>query len=355
MKSLRFAVVAAALVTAASAQTGPGYELNVRGNEAAARRDYSAAEQLYSQALEAWRSVGPSSDPYAATTLINLGETYCSEGKWRQALTVVQQALELNRRSLGLRHLRTVTNLNVLGNVYLFLGELDKAEAAYNEALPVEEELYPHDLQLAQTLAGLSSVRMRMGHPDDNLRLAERALSLAIETQGEHSMAVAGMYSNLGQLHSQAGRPERAIPLFRKARAISEQILGADNPALASLLSSEGSALMSDGQLGLAGQKMEQAMRLLAQCPDCKYELAVAECNLGVLRFRQRQYDQADKLLTEGLAMEEQSAPRASADQASTLRALAKLREKQKRYADATSLKNRANALVGFREPANVN
>jgi len=344
-----------ALVTAAGAQTGPGYALNERGNEAAARRDYSAAEQFYSQALEAWRSEGASSDPYVATTLINLGELYCSEGKWRQALTVAQQALELNRRSLGLKHIRTVTNLNVLGNIYLFLGELDKAEAAYDEALPVEEKLYPHDLQLAQTLAGLSSVRMRMGRAEENLPLAERALSLAIETQGEQNMAVAGMYSNLAQLHVQAGRPERAIPLFRKARAITEQILGADNPALAALLCSEGSALMNDGQLGLAGDKMEQAIRLLAQCADCKYELAVAECNLGVLRFRQHQYDQADRLLTAGLAMEEQFAPRASADQVATLRVLAKLREKQKRYTDAVTLKSRANAMAAFREPASVN
>jgi len=51
----------------------------------------------------------------------------------------------------------------------------DKTEL-FNEALPIERELYPNDTQLARTLGGLASLAMREGQTDKAIPLAEEAL-----------------------------------------------------------------------------------------------------------------------------------------------------------------------------------
>jgi hypothetical protein len=104
---------------------------------------------------------------------------------------------------------------------------------------------------------------------------------------------------------------------------------------------------MHDGNLGMASQDMERAVRLLSRCTGCKFQLAIAESNLGALRLTRHEYPQADKLLTHALAMmEEPSAPKANADYAATMRLLAEVREKQKRHADASDLRSRAAAIL---------
>lgn len=332
----------------AAAQAPAGYQLNDQGNEAAARGDYAQAERLLGQALAAWRAMGPDYEAHAATTMINLGQTFCEQGRWREAEKIIEEALVLNRRALGPKHLRTLNNLNVLGNTYLLLEGPQRAEALYSEALAVERELYPNDVQLAQTLVGLSSVRERQGKLDEALSLGEEALAIALQAGGEGSPTAAIMYENVARIHRVAGRPERALPLFRKAHAVYERTFGPAHPRLASLLSEEGLALMADGNLGLAAQNMQQAVRILSDCPGWHLQLGVAESNLGLLRLRQKKYVEADAALTHAVSIEEQFPARAGSDLAATLQILAEVREKERRHAEAESLKQRANAILAY-------
>jgi tetratricopeptide (TPR) repeat protein len=337
-------------VIVASAQAGPGLEWNERGVQAAARGDYAEARKSYVRALAVWRSLGPAYDAHAATTLINLGQAICGQGEWKESIRFFEEALLLNRRALGPKHIRTVINLNVLGNVNMLVGDSDHAADVYSAALAIERELYPGDIQLAHTLSGLAALRTRARKPEEALPLADEALAIAVRTAGDGSEEAGSMYALAAMAHRSAGRPERALPLFAKARAIRERAgRSALDDRYALLLSEEGLAYMDDGQFGRAEHDMKRAAELLARCSGCNFQLAVVQTNLGLLRFEQGKYAEADAVLSRALDLEQQYSVRPGPDMFGTLEALSRVRQKERRYAEAAELKKRADAIQMYR------
>ncbi len=279
--------------------------LNQRGLAAEDRHDYAEAEKYYRQSAAIFRALGPQFEPHLSIESYNLAESMCWQGKWREAEGIFEDSLALSRRTLGPKHIRTAADLNALGNVSMMLGDTARAETLLAEALAIERENYPADLQLGKTLAGLSAIRRRAGKPDEALPLAEEALNVTLKAEGREGTESAMMYRNVAQIHSAAGRTDRALPLYRKARAIMERLGETADPRYAALLSQEGLALMDDGKLGLAESDMKRAIDLLSRSPVAELELAVAQNNLGLLRMRQKKYAEADELLTKALSVEQ--------------------------------------------------
>jgi tetratricopeptide (TPR) repeat protein len=279
--------------------------LNQRGLEAEGRRDYLEAEKYYGQSAGVFRTLGPQFEAHLSIELYNLAESMCWQGKWREAVGVFEESLALSRRALGPKHIRTAADLNALGNVSMMLGDMPRAEALLTEALAIERENHPADLQLGKTLAGLSAIKRRAGKPDEALPFAEEALSVTLKAEGTEGRESATMYRNVALIHWTAGRTDRALPLYRKARAILERLGETADPRYAGLLSQEGLALMDEGKLGLAESDMKRAIDLLSRAPGTELELALAQNNLGLLRMRQKKYAEADELLTKALSMEQ--------------------------------------------------
>lgn len=342
----RRAVCLACFLVAGLAQSVPDQTaliLHEEGRAAVAHGDYARAEQLFGDALTIWRSLGSRYEAHAASTLMNMGEALSQAGKWQECITVLEEALLLNRRSLGPKHSRTIFNLNSLGHSYQFVNELDRAEAACAEALAIERELYPNDVLVGQTLLGISLLRRRQGKFDEALKAGEESLQASLQARGEASMEAAVAYENVAALHLVAGRPVRAIPLFRKARFIYEKTLGSSSPILASVISQEGLALLEDGQLKQAETNMSQAIGLLTRTGAAgEYRLAVAEMNLGLLRLRQKKLAESERLLTHALTVQDRMPTPPTYNLAATMRALAQLRKEQRRDTESAELLARA-------------
>jgi tetratricopeptide (TPR) repeat protein len=327
-----------------------GFKLNDLGLAAAQRGDYTEAQKLYGEAIALWTSLGPQYEAHLATTQGNLAETLCMEGKRREGAKVFEESLAAHRRILGPTNLRTLTIVNLLAGTYLMLGDDDRAEALFNEALAVERERYPNDLQLARSLAGLGLLRLRAKKPEETLPLAEEGLNLVLKIGNENSLDAAMAYASVAEAHRWLGETDRALPLFRKARSIYESILGPTNPRVASVLSQEGLVYMVEGKYSLAEKNMIQSLDVLAKsCPGCTSELLVSESNLGMLRLRQGKYDEADRLLTHVVSTEERYLTRPGSDMATVLLALAQIRQKQRRYEESARLHHRADLIMEYR------
>lgn len=319
-----------------------GFVLNQRAVQADESGDVAAAERLYRSAIEVWRSLGPSYDAHRATTLVNLGETLLEQGRWNEARQIAEEALPLNRRSLGDTHLRTIGNLNLAGSIALLQGDTTRAESCFNEALPVERKLYPASLELAHTLNRIAVLHTQEHDLEGGLSAAEEALEIAIKTEGDDGMEAAMEYGTVATIHRLAGRPERAIPLFRKARAIYTRLGAGNTPAFASFLSEEAMALVGDDQFVAAEENLISARRLLSACPACQFQLAIVNSDLGYLRLRQGRYKEAERLLSGALEVEVRTAPGSSQQVAGTLAALAEVRQKQGRHAEAMGLQTQS-------------
>lgn len=326
----------------------PVADLNDLGNQAVDRRDYTAAESYFRKAAGEFRALGPDYEAHLAASLFNLAVAVCAEGKRIEGARYYEEALTLHRRSLGPKHLRTMTNANRMAGNYLTLGDVDRAESLYAEALSLERELYPNDVQLAHSLGGLASAHLRRGHAAEALPLAEEALELARQTAGDVSLDAAEMYAYVAETHRTLGRPERALPLFRKARFIYEKALGPGDPRVSSVLGQEGLILMDEGKLTLAEQAFNRALKgFRRSCPSCVPEVTVAENHLGLLRLKQKRYADADQLLSHVLALQEKYLTQPAREMVNTLHSLAVVREKEQLHADAVRLEKRATMILG--------
>src|ERR1700730_685436 len=132
MNTLRVGFLITAMAIPVSAQpdaaTNLATNLNDRGNQAADHGNHAEAEALYREAIQIWRSLGVKYEAHLAGTLMNLGVALCGDGMRPAGSKVYEEALELHRRSLGTRHHRTISNMNLLASNYLMLADPDSAQ-----------------------------------------------------------------------------------------------------------------------------------------------------------------------------------------------------------------------------------
>jgi len=350
MNFARLALILAVAVTTASAQLSKALDLNSRGNDASDKGEYEEAAQLYRDAIAIWSASGPTYDAHRAGSLLNLGIVISATGNRPDATKVMEEALALHRKTLGVRSQRTVSNMNLLASNYLMIGQTERADELLKEALPIARELFPKDIQTARALEGICNVLVRRGQADEAIAPAEEALAIAIGAAGGDSLDTALAYSNIAEAHRSSGHSERALPLFRKARWIYQKALGPDHPRVAALMSQEGLVMLEDHKLATAEQLMKDAIGALNRgCPKCSVEMAIAENNLAVLRVEQKRYREADELLTHVVKLRENFTPSPGRELASTLQLLAGVRQKQRLFDDAQRLTNRANMILGYR------
>jgi tetratricopeptide (TPR) repeat protein len=349
VKPLRYGLLCVITIVAAAQPPKEAVEANAANERALIaleHGDTETARNLFSAAIQTWVTLGKSYEPHAATGMMNLGDTLCTMGRWNEAVKIFEQALVINRRSLGPKDLRTVGNLNRLANAYRVQGEPERAEPMYQEALAIERDLYPGQLIMAHTLECLASMHLLAGKGDAALPEAEEGLAIALKVAGENDAESGMAYAAVAQIHRTAGRTDRALPLFRKARAIFEHTLGPNNPRVGSVLSQEGLALLLENKLSLAEHDLTRAVELLSQPGAINVELAVAEQNLGLLRLRQKKYREADGLLSRALSIQEGYSMRPGSEMAATLQLLSDVREKEHRSAEAARLKARADTIA---------
>jgi tetratricopeptide (TPR) repeat protein len=337
-------------LAAAFAQEKDAFDLNERGNEASSRGDYVEAQRLFNDAIAIWTRLGPSYEAHLATSQTNLAQALGAVGNRREASRALQNAWVGFRHSLGAEHLRSLIAQNLLAGNLLAEGDDPRAAALFADALAVERRLYPADVQVSRSLSGLSLLHLRAGRVQDALPLAEEALSIALQAEGDSSLDAALAFANVAEVHRLAGRLDRALPLYRKARSLYEKLIGPDCPRVASIISQEGLILMQEGKLSLAEKQMKQSLKILAEvCPGCAYEQAVAETNLGVLRQKQGKYQDADRILTHVVSLLEDHMEKPGTLMASALHSLAQVREKERMHEDAARLQQRADLILAYR------
>jgi len=342
------------LLTAAAAMADPNQglagQLNDRGLAAAEKRDFEGAKQSFLEAIGLWEKQGPEYAAHVSIVKMNLAQVYGAEGRRLECAAMLEESLRGFRSTLGIRDLRSLAALNILGGMHMMLGNNARAEELFREALPIERELYPNDTQLARTLGGLASLAMREGQAEKAIPLAEEALAMTIQTEGENSLDAALAYANIAEAHRVLGRNDRALPLFRKARTTYERLLGADHPRVSSVLTQEGLLLLQEGKLGMAEEALERSLAIVQRsCPNCSFERAAAENNLALLRIRQGKLEEADRLLSSVLALQEKAPEMPKSEMAVTLQSLAVVRQREKRFEDAERLNRRAAVLLAYR------
>jgi tetratricopeptide (TPR) repeat protein len=347
---MEYAVYVLFAFVTAFAQKDDPRTLNDQGLKAYQQGSYAEAEQLHRKAVQLWEKLGPGFEPHLATSKMNLAQALAAQGRRNEAAVALEESVGGFRHSLGPNDIRTLTAMNLLGGIYLMMGDYNRGGLLFEQALPIERKYYPNDAQTARSLGGLACIRYREKRPQEALPLAEEALGIALKSTGEDSLDVALAYANVAEAQRLNDHPARALPLYRKSRAIYEKALGPDHPRVGTVMAQEGLMALGDGQVGTAEKTLVRALAIIEKaCPLCTYERWIAESNLALVRVRQGKYQAADQLFSEVLDMQEKANPQPTADMAVTLKALSFVRDKEHKPEEAARLAQRASTLLSYR------
>jgi len=317
-------------VQALAAQPEIASALNQRCVDAYSRSDYTTAERVCRESVSRWETMGAPFAPHLAATRVNLAQALAGQGRRAEARDEAQQAVAVLHNNPGPRDAHTLFAMNLLAAFDVALGDESSAEPLLNEVLPIERALDPAGLQLSRTLHVMACLRVHQHRFAEALPFADEALHLAIQASGDDSADAALTYATAAEVHRAAGRPDRALPLYRHARLIYEKKFGGDDLRVAPILTEEALISIDDGKFALAEQQLRHSLTILDRsCPACVIERCGAEGALALLRTRQGKYAEADRLFTHVLTVQ-QSTPVPASSVADTLKSLDFVRSKEK-------------------------
>ena len=164
-------------------------------------------------------------------SLNNLARLYQAMGEYDRALPLFLRALDIAEKTLGQNHPETGTSLNNLANLYESMGEYDRALPLHLRALDIVEKTQgPNHPVTGTSLNNLANLYHAMGEYDRALPLHLRALDIAEKTLGQNHPATGTLLNNLANLYQAMGEYDRALPLFLRALDIAEKTLGQNHP-----------------------------------------------------------------------------------------------------------------------------
>jgi tetratricopeptide (TPR) repeat protein len=157
------------------------------------------------------------------------------------ALAMADKSVTFGRANRAQEPLVLATRLCNLAGRYTDLGRLDEAEAAFREALAIEEpRLGAQDPSLAITLSNLAQVHWKREQFAEAEPLLLRAAEIMKGARGELSAEYGATLANLGALYSgwadepgQSARQAQAEESLTQAMAVTRTTLGARHPQTA--------------------------------------------------------------------------------------------------------------------------
>ncbi len=205
------------------------------------KKELAGAETAFAKSV--------SLDQHNSDALFKLCEVQATEGKIDQAIATAKQGLSDNPRNADLYVL--------LGRFYESKSDSKQAEAAYRSAL----NLNPQHPMASNNLAKL--MLQTGGNLDVALSLAQTA-----RRGMPNSPAVA---DTLAWIDYQKGAYQSAIGLLQEALSLQDKVRAPDNPDIHYHL---GMAYAKNGQMALARQQLERALKLNPNATDVRKQLA---------------------------------------------------------------------------------
>ncbi|OJH36804.1 CHAT domain-containing tetratricopeptide repeat protein [Cystobacter ferrugineus] len=268
-------------------------------------------------------------------------------GRYAEAITPGEQALELRKAVLGDAHLEVAAGLNLLGELYLRQGDPTRAEPLFRRALAIREAaLGTKHPDVATSLSGLGSIYLTQGMYDQAEPLYERVLAIREAALGKQHPDVATSLNNLANLYVDQGLYDRAEPLYERALAIREAALGKQHPKVATSLNSLAFLYVDQGMYSRAEPLYERALAIREAALGKQHpDVASSLNNLAILYVDQGMYSRAEPLHERALAIREAVLGPQHPEVASTLNNLAILYWEQGMYSRAEPLHERALAI----------
>jgi CHAT domain-containing protein/tetratricopeptide (TPR) repeat protein len=309
-----------------------------------------------------------------ARQLHQLARALYERGRFNEALSYAQRALDIRERLLSPSDPELSQSCNTLGLIHRMLGHYREAEVLYLRALDIDKknggDMSTSYASVASNLGGLyramglydraeiytliaTEIRKKVlgeKHPDYALSLNNLALlykdggvygraeelyrqALAILSDRPRDAVYATTINNLASLYAQTGEYGKAEPLMLSALEITKGF-GEDHPDYARSLNNLGALYESVGQYEKAEAQYKESLRITRVLGEDHPAYVLGLNNLGALYMLMAQYAKAERHFNEAANIRERLGPD-HPDFAQSLNNLAVLYIQTGRYDDA--------------------
>jgi serine/threonine-protein kinase len=195
--------------------------------------NYAASAALLERAVALLGSAREPDSRALAGALNNLGLAYWRQGRERAAIGVFERSLAIKTKE-GPRSGDAALTLHNLTQLHQLLDELDIAERYGQEALSLEEALYPpnHPL-IGGTVDALGHVAHKRGDRARARELYERSITIYKSSKRPDHPDLAYTLRHLAGLLREEGEKEKAVRLYERALALRRKAFGDHHPEVA--------------------------------------------------------------------------------------------------------------------------
>jgi CHAT domain-containing protein/tetratricopeptide (TPR) repeat protein len=269
------------------------------------------------------------------------------EGRYAEAVTPAERALNILEKALGPDHQDVAIGLDNLAQLYSKKGDLARAEPLYVRALAVREKaLGPEHPLVATSLNNLAELYRTKGDYALAEPLYYRALAIDEKAFGPEHPELAPALNNLAELYRAKGDYALAEPLFRRSLAINAKALGPEHPSVVPSLDNLAGLYREKGDLARAEPLFRYSLAVREKALGPEHPLTANSLNnLATVYVAKGDYARAEPLLGRVLAVYEKGLGPEHPSVATSLNNLAALYETKGDYARAVQFQVRGNEV----------
>ena len=262
---------------------------------ATVRSDFDRAELVAKQARAALSGM-PGEQRLYASAVGKLGWLYGRMGRFAEAETLQQKALELRVKAYGEEHPFVAYSSFFLANLYLDVGDYDRADAMYGRTIELFQRLeLPEHTYAAAAAHQRGKTLILDRRPEAARPYLERAIAAIEKRDGPKSLSAGATWLTAAKAALASGALRDAEASLDRAQVALLTALSRRHPDYGWWLCVRGELDLREGKRDQARQRFEEAKRILTEsgetdhdaagCPDLGIgRVALAEKRFAVAR-----------------------------------------------------------------------
>jgi len=233
-----------------------------------------------------------------AHLMLRMGITYSELGLYPQAQSLLERAVEIQRRVLGPRNRETLYSSFNLAAVLANEGHSDRADKLYRDTLETQRRvLGPEDPDTLFTLNNLAGMLKSEGHFAEAEAMQRDAVRLRSHALGPEERHTLASMTGLADILIQEKKNAEAETVCRQTLDLQQRVLGLDHPDTLATMSLLGSDLQEEGKYSDAEKVQRDTIELEGRVlgPEHPSTLETMD-NLAITLGAENRNTEAEKL-----------------------------------------------------------
>ena len=283
-----------------------------------------------------------------ARRLVAEAQRLRTAAKYKDALDLNEQAMEIFEEQLGPDSLEVALTANRIGTIHFSLGDNAKSEVSLGKALRIFDKILPADsLQLADTLNNIGVIERVKGRLIEAESLFRRSLEIREKALGQEHRLYSQSLVNLGVLYRNRGDNDKAEQTYEKALEIRERVLGKGHADTYTILQNIAAVKYYKGDYAAAADFNQRALEIAKKNfgPD-DLRVAFVMSDIGAAYGDSGRLDEAEQLYLETLRILEKKGNPLEENWSFTLTSLGRLYHERGELEKARPLFQKAIAMA---------